>query len=172
MPQNRWIDGSVHDDIPKDKVNRLHNVNHYIVSQTNPHVVPFLSEEIEQTGLIPFVQDLLVKSPMIQIEHLLELVQQHFDLPGVGSMIKKAHAVVRQTYSGDITLYPESQAASWDKMFANPTREQAEAFIQEGRRATWPNIERIGNTTQISRTFDACLHRLAERYRLVRRKRK
>jgi predicted acylesterase/phospholipase RssA len=43
MPQNRWIDGSVHEDIPKDRVSRLHNVNHYIVSQTNPYVVPFLN---------------------------------------------------------------------------------------------------------------------------------
>ena len=38
MPHNRWIDGSVHNDIPIEKVNRLHNINHYIVSQTNPHV--------------------------------------------------------------------------------------------------------------------------------------
>jgi TAG lipase/steryl ester hydrolase/phospholipase A2/LPA acyltransferase len=171
MPQSRWIDGSVHEDIPKDKVNRLHNVNHYIVSQTNPHVVPFLGAEIEETGLIPFIQDLLIKSPMIQIEHLLELVHQHFDLPGLGSVIKKAYAVARQTYSGDITIYPESQVANWGKMFANLEPDQVVEFMQAGRRATWPNIERIRNTTQVSRTFDACLQRLTERYRFVRVKR-
>ncbi|MBT8077822.1 MAG: DUF3336 domain-containing protein [Gammaproteobacteria bacterium] len=170
MPQSRWIDGSVHEDIPKHKVNRLHNVNHYIVSQTNPHVVPFLGEEIEQTGLVPFIQDLLVKSPMIQIEHLLELVQRHFDLPGLGSVIKTAHAVVRQTYSGDITIYPESQVANWGKTFANLELNQVTELMQEGRRATWPNIERIRNTTKVSRTFDACLERLEKRYRVVRRK--
>jgi NTE family protein len=44
-----------------------------------------------------------------------------------------------------------------------------EAMMLEGRRATWPKIERIRNTTQISRTFDACLQRMSERYRYVKR---
>ena len=168
MPQSRWIDGSVHDDIPMDKVNRLHNVNHYIVSQANPHVVPFLSEEIAGTGLVPFIQDLVVKSPMIQIEHLLELVHRHFDVPGLSSVIKKSHAIIRQTYSGDITIFPDSQVANWGKMIANLEPDQVEEFMQEGRRAAWPNIERIRNTTKISRTFDACLQRLEKRYRYVK----
>jgi predicted acylesterase/phospholipase RssA len=169
MPQNRWIDGSVHEDIPKDKVNRLHNINHYIVSQTNPYVVPFLNEDIEETGLIPFLQDVVIKAPMVQLEHLLELVQQHFDLPGLGSIIKKAHAMARQTYSGDITIYPERSLLSFTKAFNNLGPTQLEAMMLEGRRATWPKIERIRNTTQISRTFDDCLQRMNERYRYVKR---
>ncbi len=169
MPQNRWIDGSVHDDIPKGKVNRLHNINHYIVSQANPHVVPFLNEEIDDTGVIPFIQDVIVKAPMVQIEHLLELVQQHFDLPGLGNIIKKAHAVARQNYSGDITIYPDKSLLRIGRMFRDVGPKQMEAMMMEGRRATWPRIERIRNTTQISRTFDACLHRMSERYEYVER---
>ena len=169
MPQNRWIDGSVHNDIPKEKVNRLHNINHYIVSQTNPHVVPFLSEEIEDTGLIPFIQDVIIKAPMVQIEHLLELVQQHFDIPGLGNVIKKAHAVASQNYSGDITIYPERQLLNITRMFHNLGPEELEDMMMEGRRATWPKIERIRNTTKISRTFDKCLGRMSETYEYVRR---
>lgn len=169
MPQNRWIDGSVHDDIPKEKVNRLHNINHYIVSQTNPHVVPFLNEEIEETGLLPFIQDVIIKAPMVQIEHFLELVQQHFELPGVGTMLKKAHAMARQNYSGDITIYPDKHLMNLGRMFNNFGPEEVSAMIMEGRRATWPKIERIRNTTQISRTFDDCLKQMSERYRYVKR---
>jgi predicted acylesterase/phospholipase RssA len=169
MPQNRWIDGSVHDDIPKEKVNRLHNINHYIVSQTNPHVVPFLNEEIEQTGLVPFIQDVIIKAPMVQIEHLLELIKQHFDIPGLGSVIKKAHAMASQNYSGDITIYPERNLLSLLKMFNNLGPEEMEAMMMEGRRATWPKIERIRNTTQISRTFDELLRQMSEEYTYVKR---
>jgi predicted acylesterase/phospholipase RssA len=168
MPQNRWIDGSLHEDIPKDKVNRLHNINHYIVSQTNPHVVPFLNEEMEETGLLPFIQDVVIKAPMVQIEHLLELVQQHFDFPGLGSVIKKAHAVARQTYSGDITIYPDRNLFSLVRLFNNLGPDEMEAMMLEGRRATWPKIERIRNTTQISRTFDNCLARMSEQYKYVK----
>ena len=169
MPQSRWIDGSVHEDIPKEKVNRLHNINHYIVRQTNPHVVPFLNEEIEETGVLPFIQDVILKAPMVQIEHFLELVHQHFDVPGLGPMIKKAHAIASQTYSGDITVYPERHLMNLGKMFTNFGPEQVEQLMLEGRRATWPKIERIRITTQISRTFDSCLRRMSEQYRYVKR---
>ena len=169
MPQSHWIDGSVHEDIPKEKVNRLHNVNHYIVSQTNPHVVPFLNEEIEETGLIPFIQDVILKAPMVQIEHFLELVHQHFDVPGLGSVIKKAHAIASQTYSGDITVYPDRHLMNLGKMFTNFGPAEVEKMMLEGRRATWPKVERIRNTTQISRTFDSCLRRMSEQYRYVKR---
>jgi len=169
MPQSRWIDGSVHEDIPKEKVNRLHNVNHYIVSQTNPHVVPFLLDDMEKTGLLPFLQDVIVKGPMLQVEHVLDLVHRHFDVPGLSSVIKKAHAIVGQNYSGDITIHPPRPEFNPGKVFSNATDEDARRLIEAGRRATWPRIERIRNTTQISRTFSSCLQRLAERYKYVKR---
>ena len=169
MPQSRWIDGSVHEDIPKEKVNRLHNVNHYIVSQINPHVIPFLSDEADKTGLLPFLQDVVIKGPMVQVEHVLDLVHRHFDMPGLGSVIKKAHAIVGQNYSGDITIHPPRGEFNMSRLFSNLKPREAAELIETGRRATWPRIERIRNTTQISRTFTACLRRLGERYHYVKR---
>lgn len=40
----RWIDGSVDNDLPMTKLSELFNVNHFIVSQVNPHIVPFLDK--------------------------------------------------------------------------------------------------------------------------------
>jgi len=169
MPQSRWLDGSVHEDIPKEKVNRLHNVNHYIVSQTNPLVLPFLNGGLEKTGVLPFLQEVVVRGPMLQVENILELVNRHFEVPGLGSVLKKAHALVRQTYSGDITLYPDRNDIDVSKVLSNASEAEAKALIEAGRRATWPKIERIRNTTQISRHFTACLERLGERYHYVKR---
>jgi TAG lipase / steryl ester hydrolase / phospholipase A2 / LPA acyltransferase len=45
----RWIDGSVDNDLPMAKLSELFNVNHFIVSQVNPHIVPFL----EKSGKLP-----------------------------------------------------------------------------------------------------------------------
>jgi TAG lipase/steryl ester hydrolase/phospholipase A2/LPA acyltransferase len=131
--------------------------------------VPFLKEEASETGLIPFIQDVIVKAPMVQIEHFLELVHQHFDVPGLGSVIKKAHAIASQTYSGDITVHPDKNLMKLGKMFTNFGPRQVEQMMLEGRRATWPKIERIRNTTQISRTFDDCLRRMSEQYEYVKR---
>jgi TAG lipase/steryl ester hydrolase/phospholipase A2/LPA acyltransferase len=41
----RWVDGSIEGDIPTTRISEMFNVNHFIVSQVNPHVVPFLVEE-------------------------------------------------------------------------------------------------------------------------------
>jgi len=169
MPQSHWIDGSVHEDIPKEKVNRMHNVNHYIVSQINPHVVPFLSDEAEKTGVMPFLQEVAIKGPMLQVEHILDMVQRYFDVPGLGSILKKAHAIVGQNYSGDITIYPQRNELNMRNLFANASTEVAQQLMLAGRRATWPRIERIRNTTQISRSFDQCLQRLGDRYQYVKR---
>jgi predicted acylesterase/phospholipase RssA len=169
MPQSRWLDGSVHEDIPKEKVNRLHNVNHYIVSQTNPLVLPFMKGGKDKTGVLPFLQEVVVRGPMVQVEHLLELVNRHFEVPGMGSVLKKAHALVKQTYSGDITIMPNRADIDVSKVLSNASEEEARLLIDAGRRATWPVIERIRNSTQISRRFSDCLDRLGERYHYVKR---
>lgn len=169
MPQSRWLDGSVHEDIPKEKVNRLHNVNHYIVSQTNPLVLPFMNASKDKTGVLPFLQEVVLRGPMVQVEHLLELVNRHFEVPGMGSMLKRAHALVTQNYSGDITILPDRNDLVVSKVLSNASEKEARNLIEAGRRATWPKIERIRNSTQISRCFSGCLERLGERYHYVKR---
>ena len=44
LPSRKWVDGSVSDDMPAKRLARLYGVNHYIVSQTNPHVIPFVAD--------------------------------------------------------------------------------------------------------------------------------
>ncbi|KAH6568844.1 hypothetical protein BASA62_005210 [Batrachochytrium salamandrivorans] len=40
---HRWIDGSVESDLPMQRISELFGVNHFIVAQVNPHVIPFMS---------------------------------------------------------------------------------------------------------------------------------
>jgi predicted acylesterase/phospholipase RssA len=40
---HQWIDGSVEGDLPMQRLSELFGVNHYCVSQVNPHVMPFLN---------------------------------------------------------------------------------------------------------------------------------
>lgn len=167
MPQCRWIDGSVHNDVPKLHVARKHNVNHYIVSQTNPHVVPFLISDRERKGIKSFLRQLVVMGPLVQLEHVLELARSHLNVPGLGLLLQHAHALSSQPYRGDITIYPDRQFEHWFKTLANPTPDLIERLVLAGRRATWPELARIRNTTRISHCFDRCNFRLGERTRVV-----
>ena len=42
LASETWVDGSIEGDLPKLRLSRLENVNHFIVSQTNPHVLPIV----------------------------------------------------------------------------------------------------------------------------------
>lgn len=41
--ERRWRDGSLEEDLPLQTLRELFNVNNFLVSQTNPHIVPILN---------------------------------------------------------------------------------------------------------------------------------
>jgi len=41
-PGQQWSDGSAQSDLPMQRLSEIFNVNNFIVSQVNPHVVPAL----------------------------------------------------------------------------------------------------------------------------------
>jgi len=57
MPARRWVDGSLSDDLPAKRLSRIYGVNHFIVSQVNPHVFPFVSDTRRETGLLPTLKN-------------------------------------------------------------------------------------------------------------------
>ena len=164
MPRSSWQDGSLKMDVPKNHLSRMHNVNHFIVSQTNPHVLPFLSDRHPESSVLFFLE-LIKSTARVNVEHILDRLRQHADSPALSLALDKAHAVATQTYSGDITIFPARQAGNILQTFADPTPEQVASFVTDGERATWPLIERIRNTTRISRAFERCLVRLDRRAR-------
>ncbi|MEK6807060.1 MAG: DUF3336 domain-containing protein [Pseudomonadota bacterium] len=159
MPSKRWVDGSLSSDLPMLRLARLHNVNHYIVSQTNPHVVPFLSDRLPKTGMLPFAAELAATSS----RNALKLARKHFDV--AAPALSKVYSIVRQRYSGDVNIFPSHAPKQLMRMFANPSSEDIARFIRDGERATWPKIDRIRNQTHISRAFESCLLWLKERAR-------
>jgi predicted acylesterase/phospholipase RssA len=164
MPKSTWLDGSLKMDVPKTHLARMHNVNHFIVSQTNPHVLPLLSDR-HPAGTMLFMLELIKSTARVNVEHILDRLRQHTDSPALSLALDKAHAVATQTYSGDITIFPARQAGNILQTFVDPTPEHVASFVADGERATWPLIERIRNTTRISRAFERCLRRLDRRAR-------
>lgn len=155
MPSMRWVDGSLSSDLPMLRLARLHNVNHYIVSQTNPHVVPFLAKEGAR-GMLPFVRDMVAGTS----KNTIDLAQQHFGRRAPGRLIKQVHALTSQRYTGDITVTPKYTPATFTRILSNPGVADMRRYIRDGERATWPTIERIRIQTSISRTFEECLVKL------------
>jgi TAG lipase/steryl ester hydrolase/phospholipase A2/LPA acyltransferase len=169
MPSKRWIDGTLASDLPMLRLARLHNCNHYIVSQTNPHIVPFMTDAAPKRGLLPLVKD-LAKSGS---RGALSLAREHMDPYASGRVIGKIDQLMKQKYTGDVNIFPRHTPKQLFNMFANLTDDDIQDYIRNGERATWPKLERIRNQTRISRMFDDCLlqlnHRISERSKLPRK---
>lgn len=161
IPTRKWVDGSIKDDLPIRRLQRLYGVNHSIVSQTNPHVVPFMSRSNDQRGLRHQLRRVVFANVSLNVNLALEFVQKGINWSNdLGLIVDKAQSVVAQKYIGDINVIPPRRPTNVLRIFSNPSVEDVREFIETGERATWPRLEMIRNTTRISRCFHDCVETL------------
>lgn len=159
MRSKLWIDGSLANDLPLLRLARLHNVNHYIVSQTNPHVVPFLQDNVRRSKGFANLAGKLVK---VAGRDVVKVTREHVGNYAAGRVVDKLNDILQQRYSGDVTLYPQQTPRQLMGMLANPSAGDIASYIRDGERATWPKLERIRMQTRISRSFEDCLQWLKD----------
>ncbi len=157
-----WVDGSIHGDLPKMRLSRLHNVNHFIVSQTNPHVLPVAQLRGGMTGTRTTITGLASSVARNQGSTAIDAFRRVSGRGTLQMLATQAHTVVSQDYRGDIDIHPRFEPRIYKKVLSNPTRDDLDFFIREGERAAWGKIAMIRDHTRISRAFDRCLRRLAE----------
>ncbi|KAI4131129.1 MAG: hypothetical protein LQ341_006386, partial [Variospora aurantia] len=166
----RWIDGSVDNDIPITRLAEMFNVNHFIVSQVNPHVVPFLKEEdsLTQDAQLSSYTASAAPSWLQSATHLAkdEALHRMRTLAEIGifpNALTKAISVLSQKYSGDITIFPEISYADFPRMLSNPTPDSVNDAMVSGERATWPKLSRIKNHCAIELALDDAVQKLMAR---------
>ncbi|KAH0537920.1 hypothetical protein FGG08_005402 [Glutinoglossum americanum] len=164
----RWIDGSVDNDLPMTRLAEMFNVNHFIVSQVNPHVVPFVArddkavvpeEEVDAPAGPGWVETLtdLAKGETLHRMHVLA------ELGIFPTTLTKARSVLSQKYSGDITIFPELSYADLPRVLKNPTTDFMLRAVLRGERAAWPKLARIRNHCAIELALDLAVQQLRAR---------
>ncbi|KAI9487843.1 MAG: acyl transferase/acyl hydrolase/lysophospholipase [Benjaminiella poitrasii] len=151
-----YIDGSVENDLPMNKLSELFNVNHFIVCQVNPHVIPFLQKTITPSRFRQ-VANFCMHMAKTEAQHRCTQLTELGVMP---SFFYKMQSIMSQKYSGDITIIPEIGYADFLKVLSNPTPDYVMDCIQRGERATWPKMPIIKNHLQIELTIDKILYRL------------
>ena len=164
MGSCQWVDGSLKSDLPHLRLRRLHNVNHYIVSQTNPHVLPFVQDARDQRKTrFGDTREFLKSTAKFQVSNTARLLGRFAPL-GIGSRpLGNIHSVLEQDYRGNVTIVPPFRLRDYFGLFTNPTTEMVESLISEGEKATWPRLAMIRNQTRISRCLSDCVRRLETR---------
>lgn len=159
-PTRKWVDGSVKDDLPVNRLARLYGVNHTIVSQTNPHITPFLARSLYSSKSVELLRNWISTNIQTNLEMSINAIQTVIPYQETNLSLDKIKSIVTQSYSGDINIIPPRQPLNVFKALKNPSKDTVHNFIETGERSTWPIIERVRNTTQISRTFEQCINQL------------
>lgn len=161
MPQLRWNDGSLRSDLPTLRLRRLHNVNHFIVSQTNPHVLPFMSRRGPGAGGLRFAaRDYAYSTLKSQSKALIDVARALLPLPRLRRPLDMASSILSQDYRGNINIFPRFRPSSYIVLARNPSMETVRRFILEGERAAWSRMEMVRMQTSISQMLERCLERV------------
>ena len=167
----RWIDGSVDNDLPMTRLAELFNVNHFIVSQVNPHVVPFLVKEEDSNaheaqqgcGIVAAGPSWFNSATQLAKSEALHRMHTLAEVGIFPNTLGKVISVLSQKYSGDITIMPEISYADFPRILANPTPEFMHQAMLCGERATWPKLSRIKNHCAIELVLDDAVQQLRAR---------
>ncbi|KAJ3178428.1 hypothetical protein HK101_010133 [Irineochytrium annulatum] len=139
---HRWIDGSVENDLPMARISELFNVNHFIVCQVNPHIMPFMQPDQIPTLYSRFLGGFsyLIRSELA-------------DLGLSSSLLYRIKAILVQKYYGDITIVPNFGVREYTHIIANPSMELAAMF-------SVIEVSIMKNHCQIELCIDEILYRL------------
>lgn len=153
---SRWIDGSVENDLPMNKLSEMFNVNHFIVCQVNPHVVPFLEKSVSNSRTSKII-DWTMSFAKSELQHRLLQMSELGVMKSTAYMLQN---ILSQKYVGDITIVPEIPYVEFTKLFINPTPENISESISRGEKAIWPKMSIIKNHCLLELCIDEIIYRL------------
>jgi NTE family protein len=154
LPSRRWVDGSVSDDMPAKRLARLYGVNHYIVSQTNPHVLPFVTDGHRKQTSLGLLQTAGQRATREWFNAITQIIDRADSKNGlVTQATSLMRSVINQDYVGDINILPDYRVINPARLLSFPGEKQVHKLIASGERCTWPKLEMIRQQTRISRSL-------------------
>jgi TAG lipase/steryl ester hydrolase/phospholipase A2/LPA acyltransferase len=156
-----WRDGSLEDDLPMRGLSEMFGVNHFIVSQTSPHIIPFLNLK-KSLGVVGQLAEAEIKH---RCRQALEILPR-WKWPA------RWLRAFSQPWEGDVTIALPNAAAQLAKGLIGPSRSALLQAIRQGELSTWAKISAIQCNCGIEATLDACIQQVAAWERFEQKERK
>ncbi|CAK8543135.1 unnamed protein product [Lathyrus sativus] len=147
-PSRRWRDGSLEIDLPMMQLKELFNVNHFIVSQANPHIAPLLRlKEVVRTYGGNFAAK-LAHLVVMEVKHRCnQVLELGFPLGGLAKLFA-------QEWEGDVTIVMPATLAQYSKIIQNPSYGELQKAANQGRRCSWEKLSAIKANCEIELALD------------------
>lgn len=140
---HHWSHMSYSDrDSPLRRISELFNVNHFIVSQARPYLIPFLQSDMHGPSMVETrskttqMSASLVRMLGLEVRHRLRQLDTLRLLP---ASIRR-FLVDEQIPAAAMTLVPEVTAGDFVRLLETPTREALNYWIRRGERSVWPAV--------------------------------
>lgn len=173
----KFSDGSMEQDLPMQQLSEMFNINHFIISQANPHAVMFGTYNTEKsvwihpiTGLFNSLLIFLKDQLRGWLTHAVELVGGRRFSPLYGTTRDFGTQILTQEYEGracDISMVPwlthRSLFSAFLHCIYNPSKKEFMEWIDEAEKETWKHIPAIKSHIAEEITLDRCVQRLRKR---------
>ncbi|MGK5094866.1 DUF3336 domain-containing protein [Deltaproteobacteria bacterium TL4] len=171
MSDCKWSDGALTSDLPMKRLSELYNVNHSIVSQVNPHIIPFISDKPDESNVFSSIKNALMTEGKTLTRFFIRTLQFFIREKRTTQGLEMLHDILNQKYVGDITIRMTPKFSTYTTLLKNPSNEHFLELVRDGERATWPKINMIYHQTQIGQTLEDCLKQLQHSRRTQQRSR-
>ncbi|OTB05963.1 hypothetical protein M426DRAFT_121804 [Hypoxylon sp. CI-4A] len=128
---------------PLSRVAQLFNVNHFIVSQARPYLIPFLESDMHGPSLFTArhkraqITGHMFRVVGLEVRHRL----RQLDTLGLLPASIRRFLVDEEVPSGSsMTLVPELSGSDFIRLLETPTRETLDYWIARGERSVWPAV--------------------------------
>ena len=163
LPNQKWVDGSIADDLPAKRLQRLYSTNHFIVSMVNPIAIPFLNKNGERSALGAALGTMGIGVGREILNLYRGIAQKRGDTwPRVNMLVSSMHGLIDQQYSGDINITPNFSWYNPAKLLSHLSEEDLVDLMEGGANSTFPAVETIRTCTRISRTMEEILIRFEQ----------
>ncbi|ROT36872.1 patatin-like phospholipase [Sodiomyces alkalinus F11] len=160
-----WTHVSYSDrESPLSRIAELFNVNHFIVSQARPYLIPFLQSDMHGPSLLETgsrtttsVTAFLVRMVGLELRHRLHQLDTLRMLPaGIRRFL-----VDERVPAASMTLVPEVTAGDFVRLlFETPTREALDYWILRGERSVWPAVAALRVRCAVENELDRSYQRV------------
>lgn len=154
----KWSDGSFGFDVPTKRMAHLFNVNHSIVIQVNPHLIPFaLPEVLDRSGhgVLLKAYDFFSNRFMRSSFEIIRLCSFFIN------SLQFTSKVMAQTYTGDITIIPDVNVIQeYQRLLTNATKERWFECTKRMEQCIFRHLSRIQNQCCIEYLLDDCVHHI------------